>query len=104
MRTGVLSGRSYLRPVSVKTASVAHVFVVLRVITSTAAWPFRIVTLAGTKPCSVTAMAISFAPPGAQPGSVADAITSAAMETRARRDIRIENDPPGVEWARSYLI
>src|ERR1051326_7784178 len=79
MRTGWLSGRSYLRPVSVKIASVAQVWSDLRVITSTAAWPFLIVIALGWNPMSVTVTWTSLGPAGAHPASAASATTASSL-------------------------
>src|SRR5262245_51653986 len=73
MRTGVLSGRSYFLPVSVNTASTAHVLLLLRVITRTALWPFFTTTLLGSNPLSVTATWISDGPEAPQLASNASA-------------------------------
>src|ERR1044072_9568639 len=79
MRTGWLSGRSYVRPASPKIASVAQVWSDLRVITSTAAWPFLIVIALGWNPMSVTVTWTSLGPAGGHPASAARATTASSL-------------------------
>src|SRR5258706_70493 len=102
MRTGWLSGRSYLRPVSAKIASVAQVWSVLRVITSTAAWPFLIVIAFGWKPVSVTDTWTSLGPAGAHPASAASATTASSF--RIVRLLRILDGARLMARTRCWLV